>query len=162
VTNKREAVVFFGAFLSVLFLDLFGAVLVGAALAIAYSKWEQAHPNVSLAGNVLKIRGNIYYGSLPVIERIYHDAIARGERLVIDFSQAYYIDPEGLRWLASAKSTGHAALIDRRSGIDRRAVAAAAAAAADRRSGWDRRTDGRPAAPSERRARRDRRRKPQL
>jgi len=161
LTNRREAVVFLGAFLSVLFLDLFGAVLVGAALAIAYSKWEQAHPNVSLSGNVLKIRGNIYYGSLPVIERIYHGALARGERLVIDFSQAYYIDPEGLRWLASAKNTGHAALIDRRSGIDRRAVAAAAAAA-ERRTGWDRRGDARPATPSERRARRDRRRKPQL
>jgi SulP family sulfate permease len=161
VTNRREAVVFIGAFLAVLFLDLFGAVLVGCLLAIGYSKWEQAHPSISLAGNVLKIRGNIYYGSLPVIEKIYHEALARNERLVIDFSQAYYIDPEGLRWLAAAKNTGHASFIDRRSGIDRRAVAAAAAAA-ERRSGWDRRTDGRPATPSERRARRDRRRKPQF
>jgi len=120
VTNKREAVVFFGAFLSVLFLDLFGAVLVGAVLAVAYSKWEQAHPQVELAGNVLRIRGNIYYGSLPVIEKIYHDALARGERLVIDFSHAYYIDPEGVRWLAAARAAGRATFVDRRSGSDRR------------------------------------------
>src|SRR6185503_1360803 len=39
--NRREAVVFMASFLSVLFLDLFGAVMVGSILAIAYSKWEQ-------------------------------------------------------------------------------------------------------------------------
>jgi SulP family sulfate permease len=65
--SRREAVVFMASFLSVLFLDLFGAVIVGSVLAIAYSKWEQANPNINLRGNVLKIRGNIYYGSLPVI-----------------------------------------------------------------------------------------------
>jgi sulfate permease, SulP family len=119
--NRREFIVFFASFLSVLFLDLFGAVIVGSALAILYSKWEQAHPNISLAGNVLKIRGNIYYGSLPVIEKTYHDALTCTDQLVIDFSQAYYIDPEGLRWLAAAKATRHAAFVDRRSGRDRRA-----------------------------------------
>ena len=121
VSNRREAVVFATSFLSVIFLDLFGAVTVGAALAILYSKWEQAHPLVSLEGNVLKIRGNIYYGSLPVIEKIYHAALERGDSLVIDFSQAYYIDPEGIRWLAAARAAGKATFIDRRSGRDRRA-----------------------------------------
>src|SRR5256885_9491680 len=145
VTNRREAVVFIGAFLSVLFLDLFGAVLVGCLLAIAYSKWEQAHPNISLHGDVLKIRGNIYYGSLPVIEKVYHQALARNERLVIDFTQAYYIDPEGLRWLAAAKSAGRASFIDRRCGRDRRANQMISAAIAQQR-----------------RAKRDRRQKPQL
>ena len=47
--DRREAVVFIASFLSVLFLDLFGAVVVGSMLAIAYSKWEQAHPNISCA-----------------------------------------------------------------------------------------------------------------
>jgi SulP family sulfate permease len=119
--SKREAVVFTASFLSVLFLDLFGAVLVGSLLAIAYSKWEQAHPNISLRGNVLKIRGNIYYGSLPVIESTYHNAMARVDNLVIDFSECYYIDPEGVRWLAAAKDARKARLVDRRSGSDRRA-----------------------------------------
>ncbi|HUQ76607.1 MAG TPA: SulP family inorganic anion transporter [Burkholderiales bacterium] len=144
-TNRREAIVFTASFLSVLFLDLFGAVMVGAALAVLYSKWEQAHPSVSLRENVLRIRGNIYYGSLPVIEKIYHEALERGEKLVIDFSQAYYIDPEGLRWLAAAKAAGKATFVDRRSGIDRRANTPVTAAIA-----------------RQRRAKRDRRQKPQL
>jgi sulfate permease, SulP family len=126
LNNRREAVVFMASFLSVLFLDLFGAVMVGSILAIAYSKWEQVNPNVSLQGNVLKIRGNIYYGSLPVIESIYHGAIARVDKLIIDFSECYYIDPEGVRWLAAAKAARKVGFVDRRSGQDRRTVAAAA------------------------------------
>ena len=118
--DRREAIVFIASFLSVLFLDLLGAVIVGSVLAIAYSKWEQAHPNISLRGNVLKIRGNIYYGSLPVIESTYHEAKARIPNLVIDFSACYYIDPEGIRWLTAAKAGNHVAFIDRRSGRDRR------------------------------------------
>src|SRR5215510_13388178 len=118
--SRPEAVVFMASFLSVLFLDLFGAVIVGSVLAVAYSKWEQANPNVSLRGNVLKIRGNIYFGSLPVIEATYHAAIARVDNLVIDFSECYYIDPEGIRWLASAKAGQKVGFLDRRSGQDRR------------------------------------------
>jgi len=120
--NRREAVVFGASFLAVLFFDLFGAVVVGSILAIAYSKWEQDHPNVSLRDNVLKIRGNIYYGSLPVIEKLYHDAIARVDNLVIDFSQCYYIDQEGIRWLAAMKAGDKVSFVDRRSGADRRAA----------------------------------------
>jgi sulfate permease, SulP family len=114
--DRREAVVFMASFLSVLFLDLFGAVVVGSVLAIAYSKWEQAHPNISLRGNVLKIRGNIYYGSLPVIESTYHAAIARVEDVIVDFSECYYIDQEGIRWLAAVKAGKKADFVDRRSG----------------------------------------------
>jgi sulfate permease, SulP family len=121
LANRREAVVFTASFLSVLLFDLFGAAVVGSILAIAYSKWEQAHPNINLRGNVLKIRGNIYYGSLPIIESIYHDAIERNEQLVIDFSECYYIDPEGIRWLANAKAH-KVGFVDRRSGQDRRAL----------------------------------------
>ncbi len=118
--DRRETVVFAASFLSVLFLDLFGAVVVGSILAIGYSKWEQAHPNVSLIGNVLKVRGNIYYGSLPVIEAKYHAAIARDGRIVIDFSDCYYIDQEGIRWLAAAKERQNVEFADRRSNENRR------------------------------------------
>lgn len=133
--SRGEAVVFMASFLSVLFLDLFGAVIVGSVLAIAYSKWEQANPNISLRGNVLKIRGNIYFGSLPVIEATYHAAIARVDNLVIDFSECYYIDPEGIRWLAAAKAGHKVGFLDRRCGQDRRAVMEARAANDERRTG---------------------------
>jgi SulP family sulfate permease len=133
--SRGEAVVFMASFLSVLFLDLFGAVIVGSVLAIAYSKWEQANPNISLRGNVLKIRGNIYFGSLPVIEATYHAAIARVDNLVIDFSECYYIDPEGIRWLAAAKAGHKVGFLDRRSGQDRRAAMEARAANDERRTG---------------------------
>src|SRR5688572_7933367 len=120
--SRSETVVFLGSFLSVLFLDLFTAVIVGSILAVAYSKWEQVNPNISLRGDVLKIRGNIYYGSLPAIEAIYHDAIGRVDDLVIDFSECYYIDAEGIRWLAAAKAARKIGFVDRRSGRDRRAT----------------------------------------
>jgi SulP family sulfate permease len=118
--NRREAVVFLASFLSVLFLDLFGAVIVGSLLAIAYSKWEQAHPDISLHGNVLKVRGNLYYGSLPVIESMYHSAIEREGKVIIDFSDCYYIDQEGIRWLAAAKAAQKVAFADRRKSQNRR------------------------------------------
>jgi SulP family sulfate permease len=133
LTNRSEAVVFLGSFLSVLFLDLFDAVVLGSIIAIAYAKWEQAHPRVSLQGNVLKIRGNIYYGSLPVIESMFHDAIKRVDNLVIDFSECYYIDPEGIRWLAGAKQRLNTTFVDRRSGEDRRQIERRKNGGADRK-----------------------------
>lgn len=139
--DRKEAVVFFASFFSVLFLDLFGAVIVGSVLAIAYSKWEQAHPNISVRGNVMKIRGNIYYGSLPVIESVYHQVIERQGSVVLDFSDCYYIDNEGIRWLAAAKAGQKAAFSDRRKS-DRRSRAGATGdkgAAGKRRDRPDRR-----------------------
>jgi len=127
--DRRETAVFLVSFLSVLFLDLFGAVIVGSILAISYSKWAQAHPNISLRGNVLKIRGNIYYASLPVIESIYHSAIQREGRVTIDVSDCYYIDQEGIRWLAAAKRGQKADFADRRTSQSRRE--------AERRTGGD-------------------------
>ncbi|MCC7081753.1 MAG: SulP family inorganic anion transporter [Burkholderiales bacterium] len=118
--DRREAVVFTASFLAVLLLDLFSAVLVGSVLAIAYSKWAQAHPNISLRGNVLKLRGNLYYGSLPVVESTFHGAIARTRDLIIDFSDCYYIDQEGIRWLAATKTKHKITFTDRRSGSERR------------------------------------------
>jgi SulP family sulfate permease len=137
--DRREAVVFLASFLSVLFLDLFGAVIVGSVLAIAYSKWEQAHPDISLSGNVLKIRGNIYYGSLPVIESTYHHVIEREGSAVIDFSECYYIDQEGIRWLAAAKAGEKASFADRRREESRRELERRAAAEKKRASGRRRR-----------------------
>ncbi len=127
--DRQETVVFMASFLSVLFLDLFGAVIVGSALAVAYAKWEQAHPNISLNGNVLKVRGNIYYGSLPVIEGTYHRAIERAGNVVIDLTDCYYIDPEGVRWLAAAKQAQNVTLADRRKNQNRRT--------SERRTGGD-------------------------
>ena len=137
--DRREAVVFAASFLSVLFLDLFGAVVVGSVLAIAYSKWEQAHPNISLSGNVLKIRGNLYYGSLPVIEATYHGAVEREGRVIVDFSDCYYIDPEGIRWLAAAKAGQHVAFADRRKNQNRRTHERRTTGDAKRTSGGRRR-----------------------
>jgi len=142
--SRREAVVFMASFLSVLFLDLFGAVLVGSVLAIAYSKWEQAHPDISLRGNVLKIRGNIFYGSLPVIESMYHGAIERVGSVILDFSECYYIDQEGIRWLAAAKAVQKVAFADRRRSQVRRALER-------RKTGDEKRASGK------RRSKRDRR-----
>ena len=137
--DRREAVVFAASFLSVLFLDLFGAVVVGSVLAIAYSKWEQAHPNISLSGNVLKVRGNIYYGSLPVIEANYHSAIEREGSVIVDISDCYYIDPEGIRWLAAAKASQNVAFTDRRKTQSRRELERRASAETKRVSGRRRR-----------------------
>ena len=134
--DRREAVVFMASFLSVLFLDLFGAVVVGSVLAIAYSKWEQAHPSMNLRGNVLKVRGNIYYGSLPVIESTYHSAIERVGSVVLDFSQCYYIDQEGIRWLAAAKKAGQkVTFADRRRSQTRRVLERRTASDKNRASG---------------------------
>jgi sulfate permease, SulP family len=118
--NAPEGIVFVASFASVHLLGLFGAVICGSLLALGYAKWEKAHPNVSLEGNTLKIKGNIYYGSLPVIESLFHRAIARNEELTVDFSRVHHIDPEGVRWLTEIKRHEHIRLIDRRSGIDRR------------------------------------------
>src|SRR5262245_48761130 len=139
--DRRERVVFLASFLAVLFLDLFGAVIVGSVLAIAYSKWEQAHPSISLRGNVLKVRGNIYYGSLPVIESMYHDAIESRGNVILDFSECYYIDREGIRWLAQAKAAKKVILTDRRKSPDRRAGSRRSATEENRASGQRR---GRP------------------
>lgn len=137
--SRHEATVFVASFLSVLFLDLFEAVLVGSALAVAYSKWQQAHPDISLRGDVLKIRGNLYYGSLPIVESIYHGALAKGQHVVIDFSECYYIDQEGIRWLSGLKARRQAAFVDRRSGRDRRDDEAAVTPGSSERRGESRR-----------------------
>jgi SulP family sulfate permease len=141
--DRRETVVFAASFLSVLFLDLFGAVIVGSVLAIGYSKWAQAHPNISTRGNVLKIRGNIYYGSLPIIEATYHNIANREGSVTIDISDCYYIDQEGIRWLAAMKTAQHVNLGDRRKNQsrrdDRRAAGDPARASDGRRRKPDRR-----------------------
>lgn len=120
--HRPEAIVFSASFLSVHVFGLFGAVICGSLLALAYAKWEKAHPNVTLERNVLRIRGNIYYGSLPVIESLYHRANSdrRFTELIVDFSAVHHIDPEGIRWLAEIGKNGKVRFADRRSGQDRR------------------------------------------
>ena len=73
--------------------------------------------------------------SLPVIESIYHEAIERVDDLIIDFSECYYIDPEGVRWLAAAKAARKVGFVDRRRSRDRRTLDPAATQ--DRRGGED-------------------------
>ncbi|MEH6470724.1 MAG: SulP family inorganic anion transporter, partial [Halopseudomonas sp.] len=114
--NRPEAIVFSVSFVSVHIFGLFGAVIAGAVLAMGHAKWVKAHPRISLNGNVLAINGNIYYGSLPVIESMYHKAIERHDSLVLDFRNVHYIDPEGIRWLVGVKDCDNVSLIDRRSG----------------------------------------------
>ncbi|MCP8688762.1 SulP family inorganic anion transporter [Marinobacterium sedimentorum] len=118
--NVPEAIVFSTSFISVHIFGLFGAVICGSLLALAYAKWEKAHPNVSLDGNTLRIKGNIYYGSLPVIESLFHKAINQQDELVVDFSAVHHIDPEGVRWLAELRQHEKVRFMDRRSGMDRR------------------------------------------
>ncbi len=119
-SNLPEAVVFSVCFVSVHVFGLFGAVIAGAVLAMGYAKWVKAHPRITLSGNVLSIRGNIYYGSLPVIESTYHQALEHHPSLVLDFRDVHYIDPEGIRWLAGVRDQHQVTLLDRRSGRERR------------------------------------------
>lgn len=119
--HRPETVVFGASFLSVHIFGLFGAVISGSLLALAYAKWEKAHPSISLELNVLRIRGNVYYGSLPLIESLYHRADQRFAEFVVDFSAVHHIDAEGIRWLAEIGKNPKVSFADRRSGQDRRA-----------------------------------------
>ncbi len=114
--NLPEAIVFSVSFIAVHLFGLFGAVIAGAVLALGYAKWAKAHPRINLNGNVLQISGNIYYGSLPVIEAIYHKVIEQHDSLVLDFRNVHYIDPEGIRWLIMVKEEAKVTLLDRRAG----------------------------------------------
>ena len=138
--SRGETVVFIASFASVLFLDLFTAVVVGSILAISYAKWEQAHPNITVRDNVVKIRGNIYYGSLPVVESVYHGIVERRGKAVIDISDCYYVDREGVRWLAAVRGKGNVDLVDRRRGDDRRKHQRRAATGNSKRDAGRRRT----------------------
>lgn len=118
--NTPERVVFLTSFASVHVFGLFGAIVVGAILALGYAQWVKSHPSISLQNNVLTIRGNIYYGSLPVIESLYKQALEKHRSLTLDFKNVHYIDPEGLRWLESVKHRDNVNLIARRSASERR------------------------------------------
>lgn len=98
-SNWPEAVIFTTAFASVHILGLFGAVIVGSILALLHFKWHKLHPEISLDHGVLRIRGSLYYGSLPSIEREIKGAMEDGARLHVDLRETNYIDAEGERWL---------------------------------------------------------------
>ncbi|MFT6913786.1 MAG: SulP family sulfate permease [Motiliproteus sp.] len=114
--NLPEGIVFGASFASVHIFGLFGAVLVGALLALAHLKWVNAHPWLSLRDTMLVIKGNIYYGSLPVIESLYHQALTEHGSVVVDIRAVGYIDPEGLRWLTAVNMHKTVSLLDRRGG----------------------------------------------
>ena len=118
--NRPETVVFLASFASVHLFGLFGAVIAGSMLALGHAKWEKAHPAIALIGNVLRVKGNIYYGSLPLIESLFHRASTEFDNLVIDFSAVHHIDSEGIRWLAAISKNPKVRLVDRRAGQDRR------------------------------------------
>ena len=118
--NIPEAVVFLSSFLSVHIFGLFGAIMIGALLAIGYAQWVKSSPSINLQDSTLTIRGNIYYGSLPIIESLYKEAIERHQSLTLDFQNVHYIDSEGLRWLASVKNRDNVTLVERRTASDRR------------------------------------------
>ena len=98
-SNWPEAIIFCSAFVSVHILGLFGAVVVGSILALLHFKWRKLHPEISLERGILKIRGSLYYGSLPFIERKIKEVTEQGMQLHVDLSETQYIDAEGERWL---------------------------------------------------------------
>jgi SulP family sulfate permease len=98
-SNWPEAIIFSSAFVSVHILGLFGAVIIGSILALLHFKWRKLHPEIMLENGILKIRGSLYYGSLPFIERKMKEVTERGLRLHVDLSETNYIDAEGERWL---------------------------------------------------------------
>jgi hypothetical protein len=76
--------------------------------------------------------------------------IEREGSVILDFSECYYIDQEGIRWLAAAKAAQKVTFSDRRSNQDRRALERRAAAGESRAFGKRQ---------GQRRARPDRRRR---
>jgi len=79
---------------------------------------------------------------------MYHRAVATHDTVIIDFSECYYIDQEGIRWLTAAKAEQKAALADRRKSDTRRDRDLDRRGASDRKRG-----------PGRRRGRSDRRRR---
>ena len=102
-SNRSEAIVFITAFVSVHIFGLFGAVLIGSVLALLHFKWRKLHPGISLENGVLKIRGSLYYGSLPFIERMVAESSPSPNPLCIDLTETTYIDAEARRWLRQIK-----------------------------------------------------------
>jgi hypothetical protein len=74
---------------------------------------------------------------------MYHGVIEREGSAVIDFSECYYIDQEGIRWLAAAKAGQKASLADRRRIENRRELERREAADRKRASGRRRKRDRR-------------------
>ena len=113
-SNWPEAVIFSSAFMSVHVFGLFGAVIVGSALALIYFKWHELHPEATLDDNVLRVRGSLYYGSLPFVEEKIKIFSNYDSPLCIDLRETSYIDAEGERWLEEMVRT-RSAIIYRKS-----------------------------------------------
>lgn len=98
-TNKPETIIFLTAFISVHIFGLFGAVVTGSILALLHFKWLKLHPAIYLNDGILTIHDSLYYGSIPYIERIIHQAQSKDISITINTSGTSYIDAEGERWL---------------------------------------------------------------
>ena len=89
-----DALVFIVSFMSIHVLGLFLAVIIGSVLALIHIKWQKSHPDVTLDGDVLKMKGSLYYGSLPVVESMFTKATSMLEHVTLDMSDIYYQDPD--------------------------------------------------------------------
>ncbi len=104
-SNWPEAIIFSAAFASVHILGLFGAVVTGSILALLHFKWHKLHPETTLENGVLKIRGSLYYGSLPYIEQAIKEALDQRVLIRVDLKATTYIDAEAKRWLADMEDS---------------------------------------------------------
>jgi len=107
-SSLPEMVVFCSAFISVHVFGLFGAVIVGSILALINFKWCKLHPQTVWFDNVLVIRGSLYYGSLPFMEKTIKEAPNQDEPICIDLREVSYIDVEGERWVDEMVETMNA------------------------------------------------------
>lgn len=112
--NRADAIVFSVSFLSIHIFGLFMAIIIGSVLALIHFKWQKSHPDVTLDGNVLKMKGSLYYGSLPVVESMFAKAADEHEHITLDISDIYYQDPDAKRWLQTIAGRNNVTIIPSR------------------------------------------------
>jgi len=111
-SNRYEAVIFCAAFLAVPVFGLFGAVVLGSFLALIHFNWKKLHPDIVVEDGVIKIKGSLYYGSLPYVQRRVKDAVDnQGGKLTLDLRNASYDDAEAERWLREVQAKGASKVI---------------------------------------------------
>jgi SulP family sulfate permease len=114
LSNRVDAIVFVVSFMSIHVFGLFLAVIIGSVLALIHFKWQKSHPDVTLDGDVLKMKGSLYYGSLPVVESMFAKAISTLEHITLDMSDIYYQDPDAKRWMQAIANRSDVTIIPSR------------------------------------------------
>ena len=114
LSNRADAIVFITSFLSIHIFGLFMAVIIGSVLALIHFKWQKSHPDVTLEGNILKMKGSLYYGSLPVAESMFAKATSTLEHITLDMSDIYYQDPDAKRWIQTIADRNNVTIIPSR------------------------------------------------